>query len=147
MSATPFEKRHQAIRRTLARRKECAPATDSGAETAFFIWHQVASQLSPIIGQQGVCSLFNRALHLASKHYAWLLIAKDYAPGEDPPSSLKAWFESPEATSATEANYLLLVTFTDLLASLIGDFLTNQLLNPVWSLPLPRTLREKDHAK
>ena len=145
MSATSFQTRRLAIRQTLAQRRMGSPATDSGAETAFRTWHQVANQLVPIIGQQGVCSLFNRSIDLASKHYLWLLLAKNYAPGEAQLSHLLAWYESPEASAAAEANYLLLVTFTDLLASLIGEFLTDQILNPVWSSHLAPPEQEKNH--
>ena len=145
MSVTSFQARRHAIRKTLAQRRMGSPANESGAETAFHTWHLVANQLVPIIGQQGVHSLFNRAIHLSSKNYPWLLIAKGYAPGDAEFSNLLAWFESPDATSAAEANYLLLVTFADLLASLIGEFLTDQLLNPVWSPPSPTPEQEKNH--
>ena len=36
----------------------------------------------------------------------------------------------------------LMVTFTELLSTLIGDSLTKRLLNPVWALPSPTSAQE-----
>jgi hypothetical protein len=47
-----------------------------------------------------------------------------------------------ERTVAAEASYTLLVTFTELLATLIGESLTETLLSSVWVPASPRTDQE-----
>jgi hypothetical protein len=39
------------------------------------------------------------------------------------------------ASTAAEASYMLLLTFTELLATLIGESLTTRILAPVWAPP------------
>jgi hypothetical protein len=88
-----------------------------------------------VIGTRGVDILFSRSLHVTSKTFPCLAIAGNYGDSAAPLASVKARIETCELTVATEASYFLLVTFTELLAALIGESLTERLLDPVLAPP------------
>jgi hypothetical protein len=97
---------------------------------ALDVWGQVVEQLVPVIGLQGVDALLNRSLQIAGMIAPWP--AKPAAKGEPytPLATLgKCLAPSPEV------NLALLVTFTDLLANLIGEALTDRMLDPIWIAP------------
>jgi hypothetical protein len=98
-------------------------------------WNQMAARLAPVIGWTGVHILLGRALQVTSKDIPWLLLAENPETGAGQLDSLLACIEARDPDSAAEASYALLVTLTDLLASMIGNTLTDQLLDPVWSPP------------
>lgn len=135
MSDTAIELRHKAIRRTLAQR--AGTPSDAGGVAAPLIstWNQIAVRLAPVIGWAGVHILLGRARQIASKDVPWLLPAEHSGPGAGQLDSLLAALEARDSDTAAEASYVLLATLTDLLASLIGNTLTDQLLDPVWSSP------------
>jgi hypothetical protein len=56
--------------------------------------------------------------------------------------NLKARFADQETNAAAEASYTLMVTFVELLTTLIGESLTERLLSPVWALPSPASEKE-----
>jgi hypothetical protein len=120
---------HQAISAVIAAR-----ATINGAG-AVDIWPQIAAQLVPVIGARGVDVLFHRALQQTSIAYPWLKIAGDHR-GLAALEGLRKCLASQEKTSAAKASHALLVTFIELLATLIGESLTARLLSPVWAPPL-----------
>ena len=129
--------RREAIRRTLAQRAGGTPDTSAIAEATFSTWRQMAARLAPLIGARGVDVLFSRSLHLTSKAFPWVAIAGDHADSAASLASFKACFETRETAVAAEASYALLLTFTELLETLIGESLTERLLGPIWAPPLP----------
>jgi len=136
------DSRREAIRRTLARRVGGVPDADAVADAAVDIWHQVADRLTPVIGAQGVDVLYRRSLHLTSSAFPWLANAGDHPAGTTQLASFKARLSDHEPAASAEASYVLLVTFTELLATLIGESLTERLLDPVWEPQSPASERE-----
>ncbi len=57
-------------------------------------------------------------------------------------AGLQARLAGCETALAIEASAALLVTFTELLDSLIGESLTERLLAPIWASPLPVSEQE-----
>ncbi|OGT95774.1 MAG: hypothetical protein A2X80_01075 [Geobacteraceae bacterium GWB2_52_12] len=92
----------------------------------------MADRLTPVIGVKGVDMLFKRTLHVTSLTFPWLAIAEGHKNSDALLADLKARLASRETEDAVEASYTLLVTFTELLATLIGLSLTERLLRPVW---------------
>lgn len=138
---TTFRDRHrEAIRRTLEHRAGAAPKAGAFAEAALNTWEQVAARLVPVIGARGVAVLFSRSLHLTSTTFPWLAAARhgDHATLL---AGLKARLAASQAGAAAEASSVLLLTFVELLATLIGESLTDRLLGTVWE-PLPPSNRE-----
>jgi hypothetical protein len=136
------DRRREAIRSTLARHSEGSADSSAIAEATLRTWREVAAQLAPVIGPRGTDALFIRSLHLMCSRYPWLGGAQGGPEGGAPLVSLKAHLETREASVASEACQALLVTFTEQLASLIGESLTERLLGPVW-IPSPRASAPK----
>ncbi len=132
MSTPDMDRRREAIRRTLAQRAAGAPDAGVAAAATLGTWQQMAERIEPVIGARGVDVLFGRSLQLTSKAFPWLAIGG--VPGNSASSlaSLRACLETREIAVATDTGVALLVTFTELLATLIGDSLTERLLGAVW---------------
>jgi hypothetical protein len=133
--ATTTEALRETIRTTLARRDGTATGTSAVTEVALGTWHQMTTRLAPVIGTRGVDVLFRRSLNLTSATFPWLAILGDDGNTAALIVELETRFASQAADAAVEARFALLVTFTELLATLIGEPLTERLLRPVWLTP------------
>lgn len=116
----------------LAQHSASAPDAKTAA-AACNIWHEITVRLAPVIGARGVDVLFARSLHLASAAFPCLVIEDETHEGTTLVTNLRARLESCDRHTAEEANYTLMITFTELLATLIGDSLTERLLSPIWA--------------
>ena len=123
------------MRTTLAHRAGGALDAHAVAEATISTWRQVDSLLAPVIGTQGVDVIFRRALYLTSKSFPWLASGEEYGESAVLLASLKARMEQRCDDDIAEAGYSLLVCFTELLTTLIGEALTERLLAPVWDFP------------
>jgi len=125
----------EVIDRTLARRAGKAPDARAVAEASIDTWKQVTEQLAPVIGERGVDALVGRSLHVSSKNYPWLASAANDEKGGSRLERLKSRLidREPDAAAAAAASALLLLTFSTLLATMIGEPLTERLLEPVWA--------------
>lgn len=94
-------------------------------------WRRIATQLCPLIGESGFCALFGRALHVIGPEHAWLAPPQPCRTPEQLFSSLEERLALADPERAAGANDALLRTFTQLLAALIGERLTQQLLASV----------------
>jgi hypothetical protein len=124
-----------AIRATLALRAGRVPSADTTAEATASTWRLVTEQLAPVIGARGLDVLFSHALHQTSAAFPWLEVAVDRGGSASPLPSLMVCLAGQQTSIAAEASYTLLATFTELLATLIGESLTTRLLGPVWADP------------
>src|SRR6185437_9893564 len=117
--------RHQLIKRLMA------PPGGIVADASIILWEQMAVQIISIVGEEGFDSLFARSLFLSQSSFPWL--AANFLPKvEHRFAELKDSLEGQAAAQASEANSLLLITFTDILASLIGESLTTRILHLAW---------------
>ena len=121
-------------------------AADATVEATAATWRLVAAQLAPVIGSRGLEVLFRRALHMTSPAFPWLAVGRD--GGEAGPlPSLAGCFAGQDPAAAAEASYMLLLTFTELLTTLIGESLTARLLAPVWASPSLSSSRNPLHER
>jgi hypothetical protein len=125
----------EAIRKTLALRAGRLPDADTTAEATAATWRLVTVQLAPVIGARGLDALFSRALHQTSAAFPWLAVAVDRGGSASPLPSLMVCLAGQHTSTAAEASYTLFLTFSELLAKLIGESLTTRLLAPVWAPP------------
>jgi hypothetical protein len=132
----------EAIQRTLTQRAGESANAYSIAEATISTWHQAAVRLAPLIGAQGVQVLFRRSLHLTSAAIPWIAVDPHDDGSAALLASLQARLAGREPVAASEAGQALLVNFTDLLATLIGESLTERLLAPVWTPPSPESEQE-----
>jgi len=142
VAASARDLAREAIRQALAEHAGADPDARALAEATLSIWEQVASRLVPVIGARGVDALFSRSLHLTSAAFPWLAVVGEQGRPDAQRAGLKARLAGRETEAATAAGYALLVTFTELLASLIGEALTGRLLGPVWAVPSTAFKRE-----
>jgi hypothetical protein len=134
-----------AIRTTLEHRAKSLPDANATSEATAAIWRVVETQLVPVIGARGLDVLFRRALHETTTAFPWLAASVDRGGSASPLPSLMACLATQHTAAAAEAAYALLFTFTELLATLIGEPLTERLLAPVWA-PLPSLPFEQETA-
>ena len=114
------------------------------AEATASTWRLVAETLASVIGARGLDVLFSRALHQTSATFRWLEVAEDRGGSAGSLPGLMACLTGQHTSTAAEASYTLLVTFTELLATLIGESLTTRLLGPVWDSPSLPSGQESD---
>ena len=108
---------------------DAAISSADGTDLLLQPWQRLAIQLSPLIGDSGFCALYGRAARLAAPGFAWL---KPLPAGKTIATllvSLRERYAAAEPRDARMANDAILNTFTKLLAGLIGEALTMQLLD------------------
>ncbi|MDD5266114.1 MAG: hypothetical protein PHO08_03170 [Methylococcales bacterium] len=102
------------------------------ADTAIDLWEQIATQIISIIGEGGFASLYMRSVCLTQSTYPWLAAVSPQSKIGQRFTDLKISLEGQSPEQASAANSLLLITFTDILASLIGEQLTIRILRSAW---------------
>jgi len=91
-------------------------------------WRRISHQLCPLIGESGFCALFGRAIHVIGPAHAWLAPQPPCRSPEQLFALLEERLATVEPGLAAATNDVLLRTFTQLLATLIGEGLTQRLL-------------------
>jgi hypothetical protein len=108
------------------------PHTEKIADVAIILWEQMATQIILIVGEGGFNSLYARSVFLTQSTFPWLSADSPSPQTGQRFGELKKSFEGQTPVQVAEANSLLLITFTDILASLIGEQLTNSILRSAW---------------
>ena len=103
------------------------------ADAAIHLWEKMAAQLICIVGEDGFNSLYERSQFLSKSTLPWLAVGPWAQQSDHRFAGLKTSLEGQSPAQASEANGLLLITFTDVLASLIGEQLTSHILRLAWS--------------
>jgi len=109
-----------------------APHTEEFAVVAIDLWEQMATQIISIIGEGGFNSLYARSVFIVQSTFPWLAGNAFLPHTEHRFAQLRKSFEAQAPSRAGAANSLLLITFTDILASLIGEELTTSILRSAW---------------
>lgn len=119
------------IQSSLSKRAAAGWDAESIGALVVSLWNDIDAALAPIIGHRGVAALFHRTLHLVRHDYPWL--AASQAGLADPIdfSGLQSTLSRQTRTDIIAANGALLEKFLQQLASLIGESLTERLLQAV----------------
>ena len=96
------------------------------------LWERLAVELISIIGEDGFQSLFVRSVHLNGVAFPWLLLSHSSQQSHARFAGLKISLESREINETVAASTALFITFIDILALLIGEFLTTRILRSAW---------------
>lgn len=118
--------RHQLIAHLLAQH------TENDSDAAVLLWEQMATQIISIVGEGGFNALFARSVFLTQSAFPWIAACALSPQADHRFAQLKTCLEAQAPTQASAANSLLLITFTDILVSLIGDQLTANILHTAW---------------
>jgi hypothetical protein len=107
--------------------------TENVADAAISLWKQLAAQVISIVGEGGFNALYARSVYVSQSTFPWLASDVVKPPLTDHRfAELKISLEENTPAQAREANSLLLITFTGILASLIGEQLTSRILRSAW---------------
>jgi len=120
--------RHQVIENLMA------PHPEKGADAAIGLWEQMATQIISLVGEGGFNSLYARSVFLTQSTFPWLTASALSPQADHRFVQLKTSFEGQTPAEVYAANRLLLITFTDILAALIGEQLTTSILRLAWSV-------------
>lgn len=96
------------------------------------LYAALARHLEPLVGAAGVRAIYGRSVHLATSEVPWIAAAGVGGNHEDPVDALRGCLERQDSSTATDGAQILLVTFVDLLARLIGEGLTTRVLAQAW---------------
>ena len=129
---------------TMAHRVQEGAEVEAIALALASTWRGVDAALSPIIGKQGVAALYRRSVDVTALTHPSLETIYNNNGVIDQPA-LTAALATQDLAHAAAAGDALLLTFCDLLATLVGPVLADRLLDPVWSLP-PRGVAAQDSA-
>lgn len=105
---------------------------DDIASVTVVLWERLAAELIAIIGEGGFDSLYPRSVHLVRVKFPWLATCHPAQQGESRFADLQASLEGRDFPQTSEASIALLITFIDILATLIGESLTNSILRSAW---------------
>jgi hypothetical protein len=114
--------------------ERAGPATDADAidAAARRAYDDLARALAPLIGQVGVETLTDRALHLAQQEYPFLVPTRQREPAEAPLTQVIGSLKRQDPAVAAEAAGAVLAILTGLLITFIGEPLTGHLLREAW---------------
>jgi hypothetical protein len=129
METTPDSHRLAAVLLGRIRPATGAPAI---ADAMISLWREIESALGPVIGAGGLAALHGRALHQASAAHSWLP-ARESVDGTVDLTTLRFAVSQQTAGEATGACASFFRSFYELLDSLVGGLLTEQLLAPIWA--------------
>lgn len=107
------------------------------------LWESLAIEIISIVGEEGFQSLYTRSVFLAQPAFPWLASLSLSPHTNQRFAQLKLCLQqlTPEQVSA--ANRLLFITFTDILAALIGEQLTASILHAAWVDDASRRTRKE----
>lgn len=131
--------RHQAIENKLSQHQGTVD------EAALVLWELVATQLAVLIGEGGFLPLYSRSIYLTRQRFSWLTappVAQVIRAGNQQrfdslQASLQAQLQLENGGQALAGSTALFITFFDLLAGLIGEALTQGLLQAAWETDAP----------
>jgi hypothetical protein len=123
---TSDQLRHQIIKNLIP------PHSAKTANALVLVWEQLSTQIISIVGIGGFNSLYARSIYLSQQSFPWLEDCILSAQSGHRFVDLKKCLEGQTAEHAIAANNLLLITLTDIMASIIGDQLTNNILHTAW---------------
>ncbi|VVM39640.1 hypothetical protein PS645_00204 [Pseudomonas fluorescens] len=109
------------------------------AQAIASLLQEMDAALTPIIGQQGVAALYRRSLQLCASHHPRLAGTYDSVQASLDLIVLKSVIVEQSEADALFFGETLLMTFYELLTTLIGPSLTARLLCGVWAPSLSDT--------
>lgn len=118
---------------TLAQRAADGADAARIADAIVSTWEEIQAALGPIIGPASVALLYKRSLHLIGPAHPWLADANAGLRTAMDLAALKSVLVQQTGVHAAAAGGEILQTFYELLASLVGPSLTDQLLRSVWA--------------
>ncbi|PRC92459.1 hypothetical protein [Solimicrobium silvestre] len=93
------------------------------------LWEMMAVEIVALVGEGGFKLLYERCISLTQVTFPWLVVGPPLPQNGRRFVELRLRFEEQSIAQTNAANNQLLITFTDLLASLIGEQITVVILH------------------
>lgn len=138
-----IDDRTQLIRRILCPEEEARSDARGFAVRSLWLWERIASQLTPLIGEVGFQSLYSRAVHLALPECPGFTLSTQVGPTAALLQSLQGDLVGMDCELAERCSSVLLQKFIDLVESMIGRTLVEQILRSVWDEKLLQMNRQR----
>ena len=129
------------VRRLLAHEGAFSGSSDARAVAAGRVHDTLTAHLSPLLGAAGVQALFVRSVKLARR----LLASTTDVPIVESSTALSTFLRQLEPAIATNVAEALFGTFLALMATFIGERLTEQALRSAWPTieePVPTEIKK-----
>jgi hypothetical protein len=123
--------RNNWIEASLAQRSGENPTAIQTADAAVSMWEEVVAALHSVIGRQGVAAMYDRSVSLTARVNPWMAGARGGAKSLVDLAALQAIVAQQDDSTAAAGTAELLRTFYDVLISLIGSDLSDELLRTV----------------
>jgi hypothetical protein len=107
------------------------------------LYGALARHLEPLMGTRAVQAIYARSVDLATSEAPWIAAAAGVHDGAGPVEALRDCLEHQAPSTATDGTRVLLVTFVELLARLIGEGLTTRLMAQAWPHAFPDDAGQK----
>lgn len=120
----------------LASRSDSRAGAAGTAAAVASLCEDIGRALAPIVGHRGVAVLYKRSLFLASHEHPVLAGLHEDVQTVMDVSRLRATLISLSESEVTPVGAALLLSFHELLSSLVGSSLTERLLRSLWARPL-----------
>jgi hypothetical protein len=115
----------------LAKRSDVHPDAVQIADATIAVWSDITTALKSIIGRQGVAALYDRSVALTARTHPWLAGMRAGDNHSVDLDGLQAVIARQSREDAAAGSGELLQTFYEVLVSLIGPALCEQLLASV----------------
>lgn len=138
MAADPSMEGHANLRilSALAAKTSSEAGHGSAAAGVVALCADIGTALAPIVGPRGVAALYKRSLFLTSHDHPQLLGLHEAIDASMDLAPLEARLATLNDAQATQVGGALLLSFHQLLDSLVGTSLTERLLRSLWGRPL-----------
>jgi hypothetical protein len=110
----------------------CSIDGEDVTDKAIIVWEQMAFKIISIVGENGFKSLYARSVQLNITKFSWLSSYNPKSESNNQFNGLKLCFKRQAPSQILAVNFELLITLTDILASLIGEPITTKILCMAW---------------
>lgn len=121
----------QLARRIITHEQRAERIPDEVQASAVRVYAKLLTCLSSLIGEEGSAGLFRRSVRLAEATFPFYSAVWD-AKSDTVLTRVGTCLQAQRAEAALEASVELLAIYIELLATFIGQRLTEQLLQEVW---------------
>jgi hypothetical protein len=99
---------------------------------AIALWKKFSDELMSIVGEKGFLTLYSRSLNILRETFPALVNFDAEISHATWLAELEAALSEQDLAGLNSVNYQLFMNFTDILASLIGEDLTVEILHASW---------------
>ena len=115
----------------------------AAVDTSIEVLELLANSLVGMIGEQGFETLLYRSSHRVNLDFPWLLYDPRTRPADPEFNQLRDCFDGQSVTQAHGASELLLTTLIEILAVLIGEYMTMLIVQPALNRASARNHRKE----